>query len=109
MVADLHEGLCAIDPDAFLLIDIVSSKMLVKDFCLETVRYPGIQCFTAIIKGPVFNFLGYSYSKLDVMLSWSICLISGALHLLFHEILFVLFIGQDELATLVEKSIGLHV
>lgn len=108
VVADLHEGLCAIDPDAFLLIDTVSSQMLVKDFCLEAVRDPGIQCFTAMIKGPIFNFLGYSYSKLDVMLSWSICLISGALHLLFYQILFVLFIGQDKLAALVEQSIGLH-
>ena len=55
-----------------------------------------------MIKGPVFNFLGYSYPKLDVMLSWSISIISGALHLLFDEILFVLFIGQDKLAALVE-------
>jgi hypothetical protein len=42
VVTDLHEGLCAINPDAFLLIDTVSSQMLVKDFCLETVRDPGI-------------------------------------------------------------------
>lgn len=62
-----------------------------------------------MIKGPVFNFLGYSYPKLDVMLSWSISIISGALHLLFDEILFVLFIGQDKLTALVEQSIGLHV
>lgn len=62
-----------------------------------------------MIKGPVFNLLGHSYPKLDMMLPWSICIIGGALHFLFDEILFVLLISQDELAALVEQSIGLHV
>jgi hypothetical protein len=62
-----------------------------------------------MIKGPVFNFLGNSYPKLDVMLPRSICIICRALHFLFDEILFELFIGQDELAALIEESIGLHV
>ena len=109
MVAYSNEGFGTVDTSSILLFIVITSNLLIKQFCCYFVCDSCVKGFTTVIKGAILNTLGYTNSELNVMLSWCIYIILRSFHFLLNKLLFVLFASYHNLSFIVEKCVILHV